>query len=113
MKEMAALDLRTARRNLGLTQDDLAHLLQCSEATIAKLESGRRLPNIGELSALALIYGRSFEGLFADVFVEVQEDLKSRLGTIPQGGTIARLRANRAHTLERLERRLEGLSPRL
>lgn len=111
MTELAALDLRTARRNSGLTQNDIAHLLQCSEATIAKLESGRRPPNIGELCALALIYGRSFESLFADVMTGVQEELRSRLRTIPQGGTIARLRANRAHTLERLARRLSVSLP--
>lgn len=113
MRELAALDLRTARRNSGLTQEDIAHLLQCSEATIAKLESGRRPPNIGELAALALIYGRSFESLFADVIVEVQGELRNNLATIPQGGTIARLRVNRAHTLEGLAKRLSASLPGL
>lgn len=47
------LSKRASDKLLIVTQQDIAQLLQCSEGIIAKLESGRRPPKIGEMAALA------------------------------------------------------------
>lgn len=61
-------DLRTAR---GWTQDDLAKRMtsagyQMHQTTVAKMESGARPTNVGEVAALAAIFGIPIGRLFSD-----------------------------------------------
>lgn len=102
-----ALDLTVARRNSGLTQQDCAHLLGVSDATIAKLEKGVRTPTIHEICTLSLLYGRSFETLFGGIFKDVRTQLAERINTLPSSSGTVCLRINRQSTLNRLARRLE------
>ena len=103
-----ALDLRLARRKAGLTQRDTAHLLGLDPAKLSQLEHGRRLPTLTEICTLSLIYGRSFESLFAGIMEAARHDLLERLRTLPT--TVRRCAAtlNREASLARLERRLQA-----
>lgn len=113
MTKEFALDLKVARQNSGLTQDDCARLLGVSDATVAKMEGGTRTPTIHEICTLSLIYGRTFESLFSGIFREVREDLFERLTKMPVASGTVCLRVNRQSTLNKLARRLSEEAPGL
>ena len=101
-----ALDLRAARRKAGFVQGDVAHLLGMHQSTVSELETGRKLPTLSQTVMLSLIYGRSFESLFAAVMKDARKDLKKRVRTLPRDvrdfpGTL-----NRKSTIARLKQRL-------
>ena len=106
MTKEFALDLKVAHQNSGLTQQDCAHLLGVSDATLAKIEVGKRTPSICEICTLSLIYGRSFESLFSGIFLDVRAHLSARMVSLPEPSGTAFLRINRQSTLSRLARRL-------
>jgi transcriptional regulator with XRE-family HTH domain len=106
MTKEFALDLKVARQNSGLTQEDCARLLGVCDATVAKMEGGTRTPTVREICTLSLIYGRSFESLFSGIFKEVREDLFQRLMKMPAASGTLRLRSNRQYTLGKLATRL-------
>lgn len=108
MTKEFALDLKVARLNSGLIQEDCAYLLGVSDATVARMESGKRTPSIREICTLSLIYGRSFESLFSGIFIEVRNDLSEHLLSMPDATGTVCLRINRQSTLNRLARRLEA-----
>ena len=101
------LDLKVSRRKSGLTQKDCAHLLAIHPSKISLLESGNALPDIRDIAALTVIYGRSFESLFQSIVLEVQHSLKKRLRTMPESPRRWLLRFNRQHTLDTVADRLE------
>ena len=111
MTKEFALDLKVARQNSGLTQQDCAHLLGVSDATLAKIEAGKRTPSICEICTLSLIYGRSFESLFAGIFRDVRAHLNVRIASLPKASGTVCLRINRQSTLNRLARRLSEELP--
>lgn len=49
--------VRGKRSKLKLTQDDFAAALSVSQTTVSQWESGRNLPTLGNLSALAKLAG--------------------------------------------------------
>jgi transcriptional regulator with XRE-family HTH domain len=100
------LDLKAARRKAGLSQPDCAHLMGCSRNVISQLEGGRRIPTIYEICALSLIYGRSFESLFGQVFADVRRRTAKNLETLPWSGQDTLDRFNRQKTLDALAERL-------
>lgn len=53
--------LRTARRRLGLTQQELADLAGLSDRTVRDLEKGSTSPSIGSVLAIARVLGLSIE----------------------------------------------------
>ncbi|MEL7257708.1 MAG: helix-turn-helix transcriptional regulator [Pseudomonadota bacterium] len=106
MSSQFALDLRLARKKAGFTQDDLAHLLAAHQTVVSHLELGKRRPSLTEIIDLSLIYGRSFEDLFAEVMEERKEHLSVRLASLPSPGRKAMSTFNRPRSLARLKRRL-------
>ena len=105
------LDLQRLRRQSGLTQDDLAHLLNVNTRKIWKLEKGRVMPTLEEVCLLSLIYGRTFERLYETLLNDARTKLDTRLSKLPRtkqksGGT-----RNRATTLNRLAERLVDERP--
>lgn len=71
-------DLRTAR---GWTQDDLARHLAAAgytmhQTTVAKMESGVRPTDVGEIAAIAAIFGIQPAALFEDLPKEQQLRLR-------------------------------------
>lgn len=99
-------DLKVARKRSGLTQVDCGHLLSASDNIISQIERGQRLPTVRELCALSLIYGRSFECLYADLLRDVRKDLMEQLGSMPHAPKDWPADQVRQRTLERLARRL-------
>jgi transcriptional regulator with XRE-family HTH domain len=101
-----ALDLRLARRKAGLTQRDIAHLMGAHQTLISELERGHRLPTLEQIVTLSLIYGRSFESLFAQLMAEAKERLQQRVMRMPAGVRSYVGTFNRDTSIERLARRL-------
>ena len=101
-----ALDLRAARRKAGLTQRDVAHLLAAHQSTVSDLERGRLLPTLVQIVTLSLIYGRSFESLFAEVMRDARQALRKRLRTLPKEARTYAGTFNRESTIARLRDRL-------
>lgn len=99
-------DLKVARKRSGLTQVDCGHLLGASDNVISQLERGQRPPTLRELCALSLIYGRSFDSLYADLLREVRDDLMEQLGSMPNAPKDWPAGQVRQRTLERLAQRL-------
>lgn len=100
------LDLRLARRKSGFTQCDIAQLINSHQSTIASLEKGKWLPTIRQICMLSLIYGRSFESLFAEVLTEVRIEMRQSLPSLPTVNVHSALSSNREASLKKLERRL-------
>lgn len=106
MKTQFALDLRLARKKAGLRISDCAHLIGRNRGVVTLLEQGRRTPTLTEICTLSLIYGRSFESLFAEIMRRVRRDLTARLETLSDKVQWSATTANRSGSLERLKQRL-------
>ena len=79
MSNTFALDLKVARKKSGLTQADLAHLLGASRGKVSHLERGATVPTVRDICTLSMVYGKSFESLFAPVFEEIARKLERSL----------------------------------
>ncbi len=103
-----ALDLRLARRKAGLTQRDAALLLGVHQSRVSALERGRALPTLQQICSLSLIFGRSFEALFAQIMATTKQGISRRIKNLP--GTVRSCMGtfNREATLQKLERRLQA-----
>lgn len=101
-----ALDLRLARRKAGFTQRDIAHLLGAREALVCEMERGRQIPTLEQIVTLSLIYGRSFESLFADLMKLARAKLQRRIVRMPTGVRSYVGTFNRDASIERLARGL-------
>ncbi len=53
--------LRTARKQAGFNQEDVARLLGVTQSYISKMESGQRRIDIVQLKAFARIYKRKVD----------------------------------------------------
>lgn len=111
MTTQFALDLRLARRKAGYTQRDIAHLLGAQQSAVSDLERGRSLPDLRQIIALSLIYGRSFESLFSELLEDARKMLRKRIVQLPEdvrqyAGTL-----HRTHSLKRLRQSLEAEGP--
>jgi len=102
MKNDFALDLKTARKRSGLTQEDCAYLMGCDATKLTRLERGNTLPGLRDVLMLGLIYGRTFESLFAHILRECRMGLASTLESLPEGPPNWAGRARRQHSLNRL-----------
>ena len=110
MKNTFALDLKVLRRKSGLTQKDCAHLLAIHPSRISLLESGRILPTIKDIMALATLHGRSMEQLMEQLVRDTHTHLAERLRSMPKAPSRWLGRFNRQHTLDDLADRLSALT---
>ena len=62
--------LEEIRRERGITQEDLAKILEVSRQTVGSLENGRYNPSI----ILAFKIARYFEMAIEDIFIYEEED---------------------------------------
>ena len=99
-------DLKVARKKAGLSQADCGHLIGGTNHKVSQLERGDRTPTIREICTLSLIYGRSFESLFGEMFGQVRKDLSTNLETLPGRTSNRPEYFNRTKTLECLAQRL-------
>lgn len=106
MSKQFGFDLRLARRKSGFTQCDVAHLIESHQSNIVALEKGEHLPTLEQICALSLVFGRSFEGLFAEVIENARERVRGNLPSLPDKCAETALASNRKANLQRLERRL-------
>lgn len=106
MRTQFAHDLRLARRKAGYTQGDIAHLLATQQSLVSDLEQGKARPSLEQIVALSLIYGRSFESLFATVMAERRAELTRQLSNLPELQKTTAHTFNRAGSLAKLVRRL-------
>ena len=106
MSTQFALDLRLARRKAGFTQRDAAHLLGSRKSLVTNLEKGRRKPTLTQIVTLSVIYGRSFESLFAAEMREAEASLRKRILTLPVPTARLVSTYHRDANIERLAHRL-------
>ncbi|MBK6299263.1 MAG: helix-turn-helix transcriptional regulator [Sphingomonadales bacterium] len=80
MQEPIHPTVRQLRRRYGLTQDDVATLLgsRCRKS-IAKLESGDRVPHMGEAVLLSWLFETPPETLFPGVYLTTREHFRSNM----------------------------------
>jgi DNA-binding XRE family transcriptional regulator len=58
------LGLKQRRKELGLTQAEVAEKLGLKRQTYQNYESGKREPGIDTMKSISLIFGKSMEELF-------------------------------------------------
>lgn len=93
--------IREARRDAGLTQQQLARRLGVTQATLAKLERNGSNPTVRTLERVLRATGRRLELRAKDVTMVVDEtQLREHLGMTP---------AERLRTFEASHRNLEQL----
>jgi len=111
MSTQFALDLRHARRKSGFTQHDIAHLSQTPQSSIAALEKGSWLPTLEQYCLFSLIYGRSFESLFADAMEASKQTLRGNISALSASKSGFCLTRNRDTSIKKLEGRLAAQTP--
>lgn len=106
MEHNFGLAIRALRRRSGLSQADLAHLLEVKQSRISRIESGFFEPTASELCALRLVYGQALGKRFETNIEDMKRLLRERLETIPQCPKNWRSRETRLATLDTLSKRL-------
>ena len=66
MPQPIAVKLRVLREDLGLTRKEAAELANVSQATLIRLESGRRPPYMPTVTKIARAYGVPLEELVGE-----------------------------------------------
>ena len=105
-----ALELRVARKKAGFSQADCAHFLDVHQSEISRYESGARVPPLPTICRLSIIYGRSFETLFASMYHEGRRALRERLKSMPQSPARWLGNFNRDNSLRSLSHRLSDVT---
>ena len=71
--------LRTNRKRLGLSQDEVAYLLGTgSGGKVCRYERGAREPSLRTALACEAIFQRSVRELFAGIYDEVEKEVATR-----------------------------------
>lgn len=60
---MAKISLEAARRNVGLSQKDVAKSLNVSNKTISSWENGKTFPSADKIDALCELYKMSYDDI--------------------------------------------------
>jgi len=106
MNNNFASDLKSARLESGLTQEDCAHLLGISASRISNFETGQKTPSLRDICAFSILFGRSFENLFNDIFDEVKAHMSASFYSLPDGPEIRNGNFDRQSSLNQLYERL-------
>ena len=111
-KKEVAVDLKVSRRESGLSNKDVAWLLDIDPARVSRLETGTSKPTVGEVCALSLIYGKEIGGMLRCAVSTVATHLQTRISNVPdEPENWERKRDKRLLTLQHLYQRLEDLTP--
>lgn len=106
-----AADLKISRRESGLSNKDLAHLLGIDCARVSRLENAKTEPTVGEICALSLIYGKQLDGLLRCAVPTIAVGLAQRIDDVPaEPDNWDKYHENRLNTLHTLYQRLENLT---
>lgn len=111
MRKEIRVDLKVGRKQSGLSNEDVAHLLGVDRSRISKLENGHATPRPEEICALCLIYGRAVDSLFLLTTHSLIAELRQRLTIMPEEPNAwERKHDARLDTLNGLQQRLSELS---
>ena len=111
IKEVKA-ELKVSRKRTGLTNEDLATLLNIDPARVSRLERERREPTVREMISLCLIYDKDIARLYPRTTAEVWEKLSHRIGNIDATAKGPQTRyGERSQHLGKLYERLTGGVP--
>ena len=77
------VDLKLNRRESGLCNKDLAHLLNISSSRVARLQTGNALLSVPEAIVLSVIYGKNIDQLLTKTTTMIATLIKRRLADIP------------------------------
>ena len=115
MPEQMHSYIRTYRRRLGLTQDDLAVLLELASASaVSRHECGRQLPLLETALGYERILSASLRDLFEHTACTVDERIARRSAVRLEevrAEPVSRVRDFRLCTLERLAQSTSSLEP--
>lgn len=104
-------DLTVSRLRAGLSNKDIAHLLDIDPGRVSRLEQGHSAIRTSELCALAMIYGRPMHDLVPGLTGQVVEELRERLTEMPpEPSSWAKFHDLRLDTLNSLFERLQELN---
>ena len=71
--------LRTHRKRLGLSQEEVAYLLGCRNGTkVSRYERHARLPKLHTIFATEVIFGAPVRELFAGLYNEAEQRTRER-----------------------------------
>jgi DNA-binding XRE family transcriptional regulator len=102
--------LRTHRRNVGLTQPELARILgHCNEGPVSRHERFRATPSLVVALSYEIIFRASVSEIFAGLRDEVGEDVERRLAAFEAD---LQLRSARDRDANAIARKLMWLSER-
>lgn len=76
---MIGKKIKAIRKTRGLSQQQLAELMDCTRSTISNWECGRRSPHLNELESLATKLNVSL-----DYFKETKDDVKEMIAKASQ-----------------------------
>lgn len=77
--------LRTHRKRTGFSQEELAFLLGCQNASkVSRYERFARLPTLKTALAYEAIFGASIRELFAGIYEEIEQEVRKRAETLAQ-----------------------------
>lgn len=101
-----ALTLKTARRQSGFSQGDVAHLMGVHKSALTPIEKGRRLPSVRQLCELSIIYNKPPAQLLGEGLIDASGDIAARLETLPRRRIYQSTDKNRQRSLNTLADRL-------
>ena len=82
MKNRLAVDLKVFRRRSGLSQAEVAHLLDIHRSHLSKFERGTRQPSMEHVTILCLIYGMQAPDFCVAALPQFEDALAKRLQTV-------------------------------
>ena len=83
MKKEVMLDLRRKRREAGLSNKDVAHLLDVRPMRVSDIEGGKIAPTAAEACRLCLIYGLELCELLPLATKRARLELRRLVGVMP------------------------------
>jgi len=102
------IDLKVSRRESGLLQEDLAHLLGTTQPRISRLEQGVSVLTITELVKLTIIFNKPPIELFRLLTARAEQELFKQLSCMSGESMNTHDAEARQRTLSNLSHRLSG-----
>ena len=73
LRKVLASNMKLYRKNLGLTQEKLAEMVDISDNYIALIETGRRFPSVNMLERIAKALKKDTIELFSIKYIEIAQ----------------------------------------
>lgn len=76
-KKKLGLKIKELRKRKGLTQEELAELIQMEQNSISVMESGRNFPTLGTLEKIAIVLDVNLSDFFDYDYIEDIDVIKA------------------------------------